>query len=102
MRPVGNMRHGDFTIGETFWATAGPYRCTDVGTRTIVAVHLGPIVIVQQESVGDEHRSRTVAVDDPSWLNGPPYAVVEMVFDEDDLEGCYRTEAEMRASHGSA
>ena len=25
---------------------------------------------------------------DSSWYNGPPYAVSEMVFDEDDVEGC--------------
>jgi hypothetical protein len=30
-------------------------------------------------------------------LNGPPYGVAEIVFDEDDLIACYRTEAEMRA-----
>ena len=90
MKPIGSMRHEDFTIGEAFWTAGGPYRCTDVGTRTIVAVHLGPRMIVQQESVGDEHRATTVVVDDPSWLNGPPYAVAEVVFDEDDLADCYR------------
>jgi len=100
MKPIGSMQHGDLTIGETFWTTAGPYRCTDVGTRTIVAIHLGPRVIVQQESVGDEHRARTVVVDDPSWLNDPPYAVVEVVFDEDDVADCYRTEADLRAAQG--
>jgi len=26
--------------------------------------------------------------DDESWYNGPPYAVVERVFDEYDFEGC--------------
>jgi hypothetical protein len=30
----------------------------------------------------DEH------LDDPSWYNGPPYAVAECVFDEYDQEGC--------------
>jgi hypothetical protein len=25
---------------------------------------------------------------DPSWLNGPPYGVVEHVFDEDSIAGC--------------
>jgi hypothetical protein len=25
---------------------------------------------------------------DPRWLNGPPYALLESVFDEDDIEGC--------------
>ena len=93
------MRHEDFTIGETFWATSGSYRCTDVGTRTIVAVHLGPRAIVQQESVGGQHRATTVVVDDPSWLNGPPYAVVEA---QDDLADCNRTEADLRAAASSA
>ena len=65
-----------------------------------MAVHLGPRVIVQQESVGDEHRATPVVVDDPSWLNGPPYAVAEVVFDEDDLADCYGTEADLRAAQG--
>jgi hypothetical protein len=25
---------------------------------------------------------------DPAWYSGPPYAVVENVFDEDNIEGC--------------
>jgi hypothetical protein len=33
--------------------------------------------------------------DDPSWLNGPPYAVEELVFDENQLVGCVRSEAEL-------
>ena len=31
----------------------------------------------------------------PSWLNGPPYAVEEVVFDENELVGCFRTEVEL-------
>ena len=54
------------TIGSEFYAGGGKYRCTDKGTRTIVAIKL-------------EH-------DDESWYNGPPYAVAETVFDEYDLE----------------
>lgn len=46
------------------------WRCTDVGTRTVIAVCL------------DDHP------DDPSWYNGPPYAVAETVFDEYDQQGC--------------
>lgn len=30
--------------------------------------------------------------DDPSWFNGPPYAVAEYVIDEDDLEVCFDEE----------
>ncbi|NDW02742.1 hypothetical protein [Salipiger sp. PrR002] len=40
------------------------------------------------------HHTPTLAAkvsdcDDPSWLNSPPYAISEMVFDEDDVEGCW-------------
>ena len=35
--------------------------------------------------------------DDPSWLNGLPYAIEELVFDENELMGCFRSEAELRS-----
>ena len=63
------MAHAEFKIGETFWCGGAPWRCTDIGSRAITAIKL-------------EHD------DDPSWYNGPPYAVVESVFDEYDIEGC--------------
>lgn len=64
------MEHSDFAIGKEFRTETGTWRCTDIGTRTIIAI-----------KVSDR--------DDPSWFNGPPYAVAEIVFDEDDLEGCW-------------
>jgi hypothetical protein len=63
------MTRADFSIGREFLTVAGRWRCTDVGKRTIAAIRLN-------------HD------DDPSWYNGPPYAVVETVFDEYDFEGC--------------
>ena len=48
------------------------WRCTDLGRRTVIAIPL-------------EHE------DDPSWYNGPPYAVDEKVFDEYDQKGCRLT-----------
>ncbi len=71
------MEHGDFRIGDRFWTAAGEWQCTDVGTRTIVAVKIDAQVVA-----------------DPSWLNGPPYAIAEQAFDEYDFEGCYQTEAD--------
>ncbi len=62
------MRHRDFYIGREFMTATGRWRCTDVGTRTITAIKL-------------DHE------DDPSWYNGPPYAVAGYVFDEDSIEG---------------
>jgi hypothetical protein len=61
------MRHDECHIGLEFYTATTRWRCTDMGTRTIVAI----------------------ALDAPaeSWYNGPPYAVREIVFDEDDFEG---------------
>lgn len=63
------MKHGDFWIGREFLTSAGRWRCTDVGHRTIAAIKLDM-----------DH--------DPSLYNGPPYIVAEMIFDEYDIEGC--------------
>jgi hypothetical protein len=63
------MKHSDFEIGKSFWCGGRPWRCTDIGTRVILAIRL-------------DHE------DDPSWYNGPPYAVGENAFDEYDFEGC--------------
>jgi hypothetical protein len=63
------MQHLDFQTGIEFKCGGRRWRCTDIGTRTVIAIPL-------------EHP------EDPSWYNGPPYAVAEMVFDEDDLGGC--------------
>ena len=62
------MKHSDFKIGREFLTETGRWRCTDVGKRTITAIKL-------------DHD------DDPSWYNGPPYALVEHVFDEYSIEG---------------
>jgi len=61
------MNHSDFTLGMEFMCGGRRWRCTDVGTRVIVAIVL------------DVSESR---------LRGPPYSVTETVFDEYDLPGC--------------
>ena len=91
------MELRDFVIGETFWTHGGVFRCTDIGTRVVVAVKLGPRVIARAERVQGELQITKRIDDDPSWLNGPPYAVEELVFDEYDLPGCFRGEAELLA-----
>lgn len=63
------MVHTDFRIGVEFFTETGRWRCTDVGTRVVIAIPLSST--------------------DPSWHNGPPYAVMEVVFDEHDLKGCH-------------
>ncbi|WP_199099494.1 hypothetical protein [Dyella sp. ASV21] len=69
------MNHADFHIGLEFVASAGfRWRCTDVGTRTILAIQLDR--------------------DNPGWYQGPPYIAKEVVFDEKDIERCHFTNAE--------
>jgi hypothetical protein len=58
-----SMRLSDFHIGLEFWMSGSRWRCTDVGTRLVIAIKL-------------EHD------DDPSWYNGPPYAICEHTIDE--------------------
>ena len=87
------MELKDFAIGETFWTHVGAFRCTDIGTRVVVAVKLGARVIARAERVEGELQITKRMDDDPSWLNGPPYAVEEVVFDENELLGCFSTEA---------
>jgi hypothetical protein len=34
------MKHNEFRIGGTFWCGGKSWRCTDIGTRVIVAIRL--------------------------------------------------------------
>lgn len=73
-RPFYPVPFENWKIGMEFWCGPGfPFRVTDVGSRTITAIHLN-------------------TPNDPSWYNGPPYAIEEIVFDENDLQSCYLEE----------
>jgi hypothetical protein len=77
------MKHSDFAIGCEFLTATGRWRCTDVGTRTVAALKL-------------DHDG------DPSWYNGPPYAVAETSFDEYDFGGCNPASAERAYDNSGA
>lgn len=62
------MKKEEFKIGLEFFTSGGKFRCTDVGTRVITAIKLDK--------------------PDASWYNGPPYAVIELVFDENEFSAC--------------
>lgn len=69
------MRREDFHIGLEFVASAGfRWRCTDVGTRTILAIQFDR--------------------KDPHWYQGPPYIAEEVVFDEHEMTHCHLTTAD--------
>jgi hypothetical protein len=83
------MTPKDFHIGLDFWCGEKRWRCTDVGSRVIVAISLEAHEVVSSERDPNDPTKRIerrYMSSDPSWLNGPPYAIAEDVFDEDSLE----------------
>jgi hypothetical protein len=87
MAIVSSMQHNEFSIGATFWCGGRRWRCTDIGTRVIIAIRLDRVEV---GGSAPELR-RTLGQDEAEaegWFNGPPYAVAESVFDEYDIEGC--------------
>ena len=81
------MQHSDFTIGDRFWCGGRMWRCTDIGTRVIVAIRIDSVEV--GSTVPDLRRTLSRGeAEAEGWFNGPPYAVAEVVFDEDDLQGC--------------
>ena len=83
------MEHEEFRVGMEFWCGGRRWRCTDIGTRTVVAICLEPheVVSVASDVEGGGLAMRTITTDD-SWFAGPPYAVAEEVFDEHSIEDC--------------
>ena len=79
------MKYEEFEVGKEFRTHAGRWRCTDKGQRTIIAIRIDRVKIagtVRRVLLGDEAEAE-------GWFNGPPYAVLERVFDENDQQGCY-------------
>lgn len=75
------MKISDFYPGLVFNSAGGfEYRCTDVGSRTILAVLLSGV--------------------DPVFVQGPPYIQREEVFAEHELKQCFLNLADALV-HGS-
>ena len=83
------MKHSDFQIGCEFTTSVGRWRCTDIGTRVVVAIRID---LVETRSVVDGHPVRRYLTREEAelegWFNGPPYAVAEVVFDEGSIVEC--------------
>lgn len=84
------MKHSEFKIGETFWCGGRQWRCTDIGTRVVVAIQIDSVESVRSDFGGTQvHRTLTGAeAEREGWFNGPPYDVAEGVFDEYDIPAC--------------
>lgn len=85
------MRHSEFTIGGVFYCSGRQWRCTDIGSRVVVAIRIDKVdVVISSGSEADSlHKSLNAReAEQEGWFKGPPYAVVETVFDEYDHLGC--------------
>jgi hypothetical protein len=85
------MNHSDFSIDVEFWCGEKRWRCIDIGTRIITGICLEPRHMVRSEMDPNDKTKRIqtkFVSTDPRDLNGPPYGVAEIVFDEYAMEGC--------------
>jgi hypothetical protein len=83
------VKHSDFQIGGEFMALGGRWRCTDIGSRTIVAIRID---LVETRTILDGRPVRRYLTQDEAelegWFNGPPYVLAEVVFDECGIVEC--------------
>ena len=83
------MQHSQFHIGLEFWCEDRRFRCTDIGSRVVVAIRVDGAEITSVENGRVEtRRLGGVEAEAQGWFSGPPYAVAECVFDEDELDAC--------------
>lgn len=97
------MTLADFRIGTRFTLSGKRYRCTDVGTRVVVAIRLDGVRVSRSQvggrgieaaadkfpgPVGEQTILTAAEAEADGWFVGPPFAVVEHVIDETDLSGC--------------
>lgn len=73
------MDKKEFSIGQVFYTESGKWRCTDIGSRVIVAIQLN-----QQN---------------PENYAGPPYSIAEYVFDEYDISACSLNATELEDNY---
>ena len=77
-------------MGMTFYCGGRKWRCTDIGTRTVIAICASGVELVMGPS---DPRPSCLTLNESEaeaagWFKGPPYKIVETVFDEYDLPGC--------------
>lgn len=81
------MKHSEFVIGGEFWCSGRQWRCTDIGTRTIIAIRIDSVDVGSNRPELCRTLTRAEA-EHEGWFNGPPYAGLESVFDEDYMPAC--------------
>lgn len=80
------MTLSDFHIGIEFTCADRIWRCTDIGTRVVVAIRVDSVEV--SSAGGSKARRSKEEAEAEGWFNGPPYGVLESVFDEEDMKAC--------------
>ncbi len=79
----------DFSIGVFFRCADELWRCTDIGTRTVVAVQWTNVYLRKRSAVSGKEYALLGPFDlrkeQQDWTKGPPYLLAEEVFDETDF-----------------
>ena len=78
----------DFKIGNTFWTGSGEWVCTDIATKSILAVKVGKSLTLRSAKYNSEPIENQLVV---SWneIKGNPYLLGENeIFENRDLGGC--------------
>ena len=81
------MKHSEFKIGEEFQCSNMTWRTTDIGRRVIVAIRTDCRIV--RVGIANTYKELNQSeAEAEGWFNGPPYAVDEVVFDENDMGSC--------------
>ena len=81
----GGVKLDEFKIGTEFYCGGRQWRCTDIGTRTVIALPADRVNVASVNANQIVREERPVTASD---FSGPPYANAEYVFDEYDIEAC--------------
>lgn len=86
------MKLSDFRIGLEFTLDEGAsrWRCTDIGTRVVIAIRIDSAQISTKRNC-EPVTTKTVSgaeAEAAGYFNGPPYGVLETVFDEYEIDQC--------------
>lgn len=83
------MHHSDFRIGLEFWMAGRRWRCTDVGSRVVVAIRVDTAGITTiEDGLATTRAAEQPELEAKGWFAGPPYTLAETVIDENDMEAC--------------
>lgn len=83
------MKHSDFAIGKEFQCGDGTWLTTDIGTRVIVAIRVDEVELVRfKDEIETTFNLSRSEAEEEGWFKGPPYAVAESIFDENDIPAC--------------